>query len=106
MGRADNGGDRRALADEPGEHLTTGQGIATGGIVGLLLGAAAMLIPGIGPIVAVGPIAAALAGAGAGGGTRAGGGGGTRARVGGGGGGGGGPGCAGRVRGGGGVVAD
>ncbi len=63
MGRAEDSGDRRAREAEHGEHLTTGQGIATGGIVGLLLGAAAMLIPGIGPIVAVGPIAAALAGA-------------------------------------------
>lgn len=34
-----------------------------GGIGGLLLGAGALAIPGIGPIVAVGPIAAALSGA-------------------------------------------
>jgi hypothetical protein len=45
------------------DHLTATEGAATGGIVGLLLGAAATLIPGIGPIVAVGPISAALAGA-------------------------------------------
>jgi len=45
------------------DHMTGAQGAATGGIFGLLLGAAAMLIPGIGPIVAVGPISAALAGA-------------------------------------------
>ena len=45
------------------DHITAAEGAATGGIVGLLLGAAAMLIPGIGPIVAVGPISAALAGA-------------------------------------------
>src|SRR5215210_938165 len=45
------------------DHVSAGEGAATGGIVGLLLGAAAMLIPGIGPIVAVGPLAAALAGA-------------------------------------------
>lgn len=34
-----------------------------GGIGGLLLGAGALAIPGLGPIVAVGPIAAALSGA-------------------------------------------
>lgn len=38
-----------------------------GGIGGLLLGAGALAIPGLGPIVAVGPIAAALSGAVAGG---------------------------------------
>jgi hypothetical protein len=42
-------------------------GMATGGILGglggLLLGAGALAIPGIGPIVAAGPIAAALGGA-------------------------------------------
>lgn len=38
-----------------------------GGIGGLLLGAGALAIPGIGPVVAAGPIAAALSGAVAGG---------------------------------------
>jgi len=38
-----------------------------GGIGGLLLGAGALMIPGIGPILAVGPIAAAIGGAVAGG---------------------------------------
>ena len=38
-----------------------------GGIGGLLLGAGALMIPGIGPIVAAGPIAAAIGGAIAGG---------------------------------------
>jgi uncharacterized protein (TIGR02271 family) len=46
-----------------GHHVTAGEGAAAGGIFGLLLGAAAMLIPGIGPIVAIGPITAALTGA-------------------------------------------
>ena len=55
-------GKTETVADE-GHHVSAGEGAATGGILGLLLGAAAMLIPGIGPIVAVGPIAAALAGA-------------------------------------------
>jgi len=55
-------GKTETVADE-GHHVSAGEGAATGGILGLLLGAAAMLIPGIGPIVAVGPLAAALAGA-------------------------------------------
>ena len=50
---------------EPGRDTgaTGASGAGLGGVEGLLLGAAAMLIPGIGPIVAVGPLAAALAGA-------------------------------------------
>jgi len=59
MGRGREGGT--GLVDD--DHVSVGEGAATGGIVGLLLGAAAMLIPGIGPIVAVGPLAAGLAGA-------------------------------------------
>ena len=47
-------------ADEP---VTAGQGAAVGGIAGVLIGVGAMLIPGVGPILAAGPIAAALAGA-------------------------------------------
>ena len=42
-------------------------GGAIGGIGGLILGAGALMIPGIGPIIAAGPIAAALGGAVAGG---------------------------------------
>ena len=60
MGRGREGG--KGLHDD-GDHVSAGEGAATGGIAGLLLGAAAMLIPGIGPVVAAGPIAAALAGA-------------------------------------------
>jgi hypothetical protein len=56
-GREDGG-----LVDDDGQRMTTGEGATVGGITGLLLGAAMMLIPGIGPIVAVGPIAAVLAG--------------------------------------------
>jgi len=41
-------------------------GAIVGGIGGLLVGLAALAIPGIGPIVAAGPIAAALTGAGIG----------------------------------------
>jgi hypothetical protein len=44
----------------------TTRGAAAGGVAGLLLGLAAVALPGIGPIVAAGPIAAALAGAGVG----------------------------------------
>jgi hypothetical protein len=43
-----------------------GTGAALGGLAGLLLAAAPLAIPGIGPIIAAGPIAAALAGAGIG----------------------------------------
>ena len=43
-----------------------GIGAAVGGLGGLLLGLGALAIPGIGPVIAAGPIAAALAGAGIG----------------------------------------
>jgi uncharacterized protein (TIGR02271 family) len=59
IGRGREGGT--GLHDD--DHVSAGEGAAVGGITGLLLGAAAMLIPGIGPIVAAGPLAAALAGA-------------------------------------------
>ena len=42
-------------------------GAAWGGLAGLALGAGALAIPGVGPIVAAGPIAAALTGAATGG---------------------------------------
>jgi hypothetical protein len=49
----------------------TAAGVATGGIVGgtlgLLAGIGALAIPGVGPLIAAGPIVAALAGVGAGG---------------------------------------
>jgi len=63
LGRGAEG--KSGLADDghEGHHVTAGEGAAAGGIFGLLLGAAAMLIPGIGPIVAIGPITAALTGA-------------------------------------------
>lgn len=41
-------------------------GGALGGLAGLALGLLAMLIPGVGPVIAAGPIAAALTGAGVG----------------------------------------
>src|SRR5918994_2191012 len=42
-----------------------GTGAAVGGVLGWLVGIGALTIPGIGPLVAAGPIVAALAGAGA-----------------------------------------
>src|SRR5215203_306556 len=50
--------------NELGSNTT--KGAAAGGIAGLLIGLAAVAIPGVGPILAAGPIAAALAGAGVG----------------------------------------
>lgn len=49
------------------EGATTGAaaGAATGGVLGWLIGVGALMIPGVGPLVAAGPIVAALAGAGA-----------------------------------------
>lgn len=46
-----------------------GTGAAVGGVVGWLVGVGALAIPGIGPLIAAGPIFAALAGAGAAGAT-------------------------------------
>ena len=40
-------------------------GAALGGVFGWLVGAGALMIPGVGPLIAAGPIVAALAGAGA-----------------------------------------
>jgi uncharacterized membrane protein len=51
----------RDLPWPPELNLATPQGVA-----GLLLGLGALAIPGLGPLVAAGPLAAALAGAGAG----------------------------------------
>jgi hypothetical protein len=42
-----------------------GSGAAIGGVLGWLVGIGAIAIPGIGPLVAAGPVVAALAGAGA-----------------------------------------
>jgi hypothetical protein len=56
------GGGRAAS----GALAGAGAGAAVGGLGGLLLAVAPLAIPGIGPIVAAGPIAAALTGAGIG----------------------------------------
>ncbi len=51
------------------EGATTGAGVggAVGGTLGLLAGIGALAIPGVGPLIAAGPIMATLAGLGAGG---------------------------------------
>lgn len=46
-----------------------GTGAAIGGVLGWLIGVGAIAIPGVGPLIAAGPIVAALAGAGAAGAT-------------------------------------
>jgi len=49
-----------------GAAVGVGSGAAVGGALGWLVGAGALAIPGIGPVIAAGPIVAALAGIGAG----------------------------------------
>ncbi|WP_054939129.1 YsnF/AvaK domain-containing protein [Paenibacillus ihuae] len=67
--------DVDAISDETGTKAPEGMasGAATGGLLGgvtgLLAGIGALAIPGIGPIIAAGPIAATLAGAAVGAGT-------------------------------------
>jgi uncharacterized protein (TIGR02271 family) len=64
--------DSAALNESEGSHAASGAlagagtGAAIGGIAGLALSLAPLAIPGIGPILAAGPIAAALTGAGLG----------------------------------------
>src|SRR5205814_2957131 len=48
------------------QHTKAPEGATTGGVLGWLAGIGAMTIPGVGPLIAAGPIASALAGAGAG----------------------------------------
>lgn len=66
---ARNKRDVKAISDETGTKAPEGMasGAATGGILGgvtgLLAGIGALAIPGIGPIIAAGPIAATLTGA-------------------------------------------
>ncbi len=61
-----------ALNESEGSHVASGAltgagtGAAIGGLAGLALSLAPLAIPGIGPILAAGPIAAALTGAGLG----------------------------------------
>lgn len=72
---ARNKNDVNAISEETGTKAPEGlaSGAATGGLLGgltgLLAGIGALAIPGIGPIIAAGPIAATLAGAAVGAGT-------------------------------------
>lgn len=54
------------IEESSGIAAGAGMGAALGGVGGLLLGLSALAIPGVGPIVAAGPLAAALMGAGLG----------------------------------------
>jgi hypothetical protein len=53
---------------DTGDDVATGAGIgaAIGGLGGLLVGLGALAIPGVGPVIAAGPLLAALTGAGVG----------------------------------------
>jgi stress response protein YsnF len=59
---------KKYVGEDVKEGAATGAGIGAviGGLGGLLVGVGALAIPGIGPVLAAGPIAAALAGAGVG----------------------------------------
>jgi len=57
----ERGGDRTS-----GVAVGAGAGAAVGGLGGLLVGLSALAIPGVGPVIAAGPIATTLAGAGLG----------------------------------------
>jgi hypothetical protein len=48
---------------EEGAAAGAGSGVAVGGTLGLLAGLGALAIPGIGPLIAAGPLVAALGGA-------------------------------------------
>lgn len=68
----DRHGDRDFLHEKnskapEGAVVGGGTGAVLGGTLGLLLGLGALAIPGLGPVMAAGPIMAALAGMGAGG---------------------------------------
>jgi hypothetical protein len=64
--------DEMAIADDP-ERMTAGAaagltvGATLGGAAGLLMGLGLLVIPGVGPALAIGPLASALAGIGLGG---------------------------------------
>lgn len=57
--------DQTGISGEGGPNLSSGTmtGGALGGLAGLAMGAGALAIPGIGPILAIGPLAAVLGGA-------------------------------------------
>jgi uncharacterized protein (TIGR02271 family) len=59
-------GTREAGDAAAGAIKGAGTGAAIGGVLGLVAGVASLAIPGLGPVIAAGPIASALAGAGIG----------------------------------------
>ncbi len=68
----DNAGSKRLVTENgtkapQGAAVGAGSGAALGGALGWLVGVGALAIPGIGPVVAAGPLVAALAGIGIGG---------------------------------------
>lgn len=66
QGTRDFAHEKNTKAPE-GATIGAGSGIAAGGVLGWLAGIGALAIPGVGPLIAAGPIMAALAGAGVGG---------------------------------------
>jgi len=66
LGTKDLGTEKATKAPE-GAAAGAGSGAVLGGTLGLLAGIGALAIPGVGPLIAAGPIMAALAGVGVGG---------------------------------------
>jgi hypothetical protein len=66
VGTKDFAHEKKTKAPE-GAAAGAGTGAVVGGTLGLLAGIGALAIPGLGPLIAAGPIMGALAGAGAGG---------------------------------------
>jgi hypothetical protein len=66
LGSKDMGTEKATKAPE-GAAAGAGSGAVLGGTLGLLAGIGALAIPGVGPLIAAGPIMAALAGLGVGG---------------------------------------
>lgn len=66
LGAKDIGTEKATKAPE-GAAAGAGSGAVLGGTLGLLAGIGALAIPGVGPLIAAGPIMAALAGIGVGG---------------------------------------
>jgi hypothetical protein len=66
LGTRDIGTEKATKAPE-GATTGAGSGAVLGGTLGLLAGIGALAIPGVGPLIAAGPIMAALAGMGVGG---------------------------------------
>lgn len=65
-GGAESSGFEKSSKAPEGASTGAGAGLALGGTMGWLVGAGALVIPGVGPLLAAGPLIAMLAGAGAG----------------------------------------